>query len=917
MKKSLLLLLLAVLSLAICACEKGGKEETVVTPTEKAVKAPAVTADPTEKQAEPSATVTLTPTSTPTPTEPVSISLELWCDVTEDDARRYAFEAAAIDMVQKHPEIEFSWYALDSEEYRQKLEYAKDTGELPDIFLAQIGEEFVDSAGRGRLYCLDEAYKAFSDSLPRKACDAVTVNGSLYGIPCTVELYCMYVNTDLLSEAGYDKVPSTYLDLIECCAALHAKGITPFAFCGDDAEYVAAFLESMIEKTCGGRTLSAICNGTAGWKNGEVAGAVNAFRYLMANGYFGGEYLTNTYSAAKEQFLQGKAAFFLDSSKNAGEHAAIGSVKASEFPVLNKQKSASGQLIGETENILVVSAESAHPDVAAQFAYEFAKLVSKYDYLSENNIPAWKVDYEDPEVDLLLRSITGLANDAKYTIPYADAAMGSAEAERFRQECVKMLNEAEFDGITFVRDMSGQDIPDGTLVVFDPMKDSGGSAEYDPSRDLHDMEIIIGDWWSGDVDLPPSTYEENVRADYLTEMMERHHFTIARRTVCGWADQMDSYALSILTNEPLAEIMAVDYRFFGNFLYDGEKTLIADVSKLPEFDFSDGKWNQQIRQSMTVGTAIYGFTTEDEPGMGIFWNKNLVEQILGKSEVDRIYDLQASGEWTWDAFREFVQACTRDLDADGTTDIYGLAPYQSVFFEAAVLSNGHQFVGKDADGRYVNNTTSEDIIADCNWAYSFYEDGLARRRGSDDNWDYYWNDFHDQKAVIMIAEEYYSNYMFEAGDDEIVRQIFDFGFACFPKGPNADDYVSVSKEIIYVIPNCEKTQERLNDIAFAYNIYTNVPPELEEDPGAWKLPYESILEKRAVDETLNMMLHGGIATPNLSLAVPGLWNNDTGPIQTDLLYLLDGADMKPAERLKAANGSIQSMVDDFNNMYLK
>ena len=82
-------------------------------------------------------------------------------------------------------------------------------------------------------------------------------------------------------------------------------------------------------------------------------------------------------------------------------------------------------------------------------------------------------------------------------------------------------------GVTAVKDFTFV-IPDGTLVVFDPMKDSGGSAEYDPSRDLHDMEIIIGDWWSGDVDLPPSTYEENVRADYLTEMMERHHFTIAR-----------------------------------------------------------------------------------------------------------------------------------------------------------------------------------------------------------------------------------------------------------------------------------------------------------------------------------------------------------------------------------------------------
>ena len=527
------------------------------------------------------------------------------------------------------------------------------------------------------------------------------------------------------------------------------------------------------------------------------------------------------------------------------------------------------------------------------------------------------MDYEDPEVDLLLRSITGLANNAKYIIPYADAAMGSAEAERFRQECVKMLNEAEYDGITFVRDMSGQDIPDGTLVVFDPMIDSGGSAEYDPSRDLHDMEIIIGDWWSGDVDLPPSTYEENVRAQYLSEMMEKHHFSIKRRTVCEWSTQAESYILSVLNNEPLAEIMTVDYRYIGSFLYDSENQLITDVSKLPEFDFSDSKWNQQVRESMTVGTAVYGFSPDKTPSIGIFWNKNLVEQLMGKSEVDRIYDLQANGKWTWDAFRDFAAACTKDTNSDGVIDVYGLAAYDADFFEAAVLSNGHQFVGKDADGRYVNNATSSEIISDCNWAYSFYEDGLTRRAGEDDNWDYYWSDFLGGKAVMMVAEEYNASNMWTFDDDGISQPMFEYGFACFPKGPNASDYVSVLKDYVYVIPNCPKTQENLSNIAFAYNIYTDTPPELQEDPDVWKTSYENILDKRAIDETLWMMLQGGIGTSHLSLSVPGLWDMNSGAIQMNLLYLLSGADMNPEERLKAVNAQIQSCVDEFNNMYLK
>ena len=900
------------LALVMCACGKSGKGKDSDKVTESA-KPTSDAARPTTKVVKPTAEAT----ATPTPTEPVKISLAFWCDVTENDVRRHAFEMAASEMVKRHPEIDFSWESYDSDTYWAKLENAKKTGDLPDIFLDRIGEDFADSAESGRLYCLDEVYGDYSDSLPRKACDDATVDGRLYGIPYTEELFCMYVNTNLLGVAGFDKVPSTYRNLIDCCEALAEKGITPFAFCGADAEYVSQFLESVMEKTCGGRTLKMICSGTSGWDNGEVAGAVNAFRYMADNGYFGEDYLTASYIAAKDQFAQGKAAFFLDTSRNAGEYAAAVNAKVTEFPVLNSKRSGQGQLIGETKNILAVSSGSANPETAAKFAYEFASLVSKDEYLSRQCIPVWKVDYADPDIDLMTRSVVSLANSAKITVPYMAEAMGSAEAERFRRECEKLLSEKDFDGMAFVRDMSNKEIPEGTLTVYDPLEVTGG-AVYDPSRDLNDMEIVIGDWWSGDEDIPPYTEEEIIRAQYLEEMMERHHFSIKRRTVCEWNEQTDSYILSILANEPLADVMAVDYRFIGGFLYDTENQLIADVSQISEFDFSDSKWNQQIRQSMTVGTAVYGFTTGKEPSIGVFWNKKLVEQILGKGEVNRIYDLQASGLWTWDAFRDFVLACTRDTDANGTIDIYGLSVYQANFFEAAVLSNGHQFVSKGTDGKYINNVTSAEIVADCNWAYSFYEDGLIRRPLSDENWDYYWSDFYNQKAVMVVCEEYYANMLLDIGADGTTQPVFDYGFACFPKGPNAADLVSVSKDYVYVIPGCPVTQERIHDIAFAYNLFTDDPPELQGDSETWKTPYKAaMLEDRAIDETIDRMLNSGIGVSHLSMLIPGLWDNNVGAIQMNLLYTLDGADAKPEARLKAANAQIQSCVDAFNDMYLK
>ena len=68
-------------------------------------------------------------------------------------------------------------------------------------------------------------------------------------------------------------------------------------------------------------------------------------------------------------------------------------------------------------------------------------------------------------------------------------------------------------------------------------------------------------------------------------------------------------------------------------------------------DFSEEKWNQQVKDIMTYKDGIYGMSTEMEPRAGIFYNKRMFEEA--GIDPEEPYNLQASGEWTWAKFEEY------------------------------------------------------------------------------------------------------------------------------------------------------------------------------------------------------------------------------------------------------------------------
>ncbi|MEA4965249.1 MAG: ABC transporter substrate-binding protein [Oscillospiraceae bacterium] len=88
--------------------------------------------------------------------------------------------------------------------------------------------------------------------VPQSYLDAFTYNGVLMGITQGAAFSCMYYNMDLLSQAGWDKVPTNWDELIQCCKDVKEKtDAAPLTIAGAKTTTMYFLMELLIANVCG------------------------------------------------------------------------------------------------------------------------------------------------------------------------------------------------------------------------------------------------------------------------------------------------------------------------------------------------------------------------------------------------------------------------------------------------------------------------------------------------------------------------------------------------------------------------------------------------------------------------------------------------------------------------------------------
>ena len=440
-KRLAALLLAGVMTLGLAACEK---TPASTSSTETSVSASTSTEASTSKEAEPA-------------TEE-KVKLTMWCIATEGDSNRKAYEQAIEEMKTTFPNVELEWEAIENEAYKTKIAAAMAANEVPDIFFTWSCAFLGDFVSQGKVYCLDDVLAKYKDELPESMLGNTTYDGKHYGVPTTMNIVALFANMDILASVGWDHVPETYDDLIACCDALVAAGIYPFGCAGGETWCVTEYLEPVIQKSIGSDALNDIFLGRASYDNADVAKAVDTLQEMINKGYFDPAALSLSNDDVKQNFIDGRTAFYQNGTWNCADFAKandgqfLAKVKVTEFPVIDSSKSKLGQLIGGPSDTLAVSASSPNAELAAQYAAELGKAICHYGYLDGCGLPAWTPFYDASDINPLTQAVSEICAKADSYVLFGDTAQSAVDKDPYLEAVAKVYT-SQIDGAGFIAEL--------------------------------------------------------------------------------------------------------------------------------------------------------------------------------------------------------------------------------------------------------------------------------------------------------------------------------------------------------------------------------------------------------------------------------------------------------------------------------
>lgn len=416
--------------------------------------------------------------------------------------------------------------------------------------------------------------------------------------------------------------------------------------------------------------------------------------------------------------------------------------------------------------------------------------------------------------------------------------------------------------------------------------------------DLGGIEIKIGDWYTT-ADKEAKTEYAKATQKYIEEIESKYNFKISRENIYSFQDMQSTYVNGVMANDPICDLFYLYQETVSEPLLNG---LMKDLSKLPELDFTEEKWNPTVTNLMSIGDGIWGMSNEDEPRGGIFFNKRLLKEA-GIDENEP-YDLQAANEWTWEKFEEYCKKLTKDTDGDGKTDQYAMASFSKYFLPMCAANNNATFVDRDADGKYVNKIDTDEFKYAMNWGMDLMDKGYVMPKpASASAWDWYKAAFRDGECAMQTSETYEISAFADMEDD--------WGFVLFPynqKNENATNKSTPNDNII-VMPSCTPDDEA-EKIAFAFDLYTEPTPGYTLEQAYKEKYYDNFRDDRAVEETLTMMHDENHKQTSYIPMISGI---ELG----DFCYSVYARAETPAKKIEALSPKWNSKIDAVNKKYEK
>jgi ABC-type glycerol-3-phosphate transport system substrate-binding protein len=424
------------------------------------------------------------------------------------------------------------------------------------------------------------------------------------------------------------------------------------------------------------------------------------------------------------------------------------------------------------------------------------------------------------------------------------------------------------------------------------------------ARDLGGIEVILSNWWADwDIDsaVPGGPDEERVIA-WRKELMKRHNFTVREANIGDFGRHTEIIATSIMAGDPVASLFLVEPNWAMALYRQG---LLAPISDVPGVDFSQTEpveWNRNNRDAFTFNDKVYGFSVGYDFSScgGVFFNKRLFQEA--GLNPDLPYDLEKSGQWTWETFLDLCKKLTRDINNDGIVDIYALATQDDQTLDAILASNSAHWVDKDpVSGRFMNATRTPAFLEALQYCIRLNTEGYRAKPWEGAEWNFFEPLFLEGRGAMLVGPQWRAGALSGMADD--------WGFVLFPQGPHQSNFRLTSFSNVYVLPGTFSAEEQ-EKIMTAYQYWMSPYPG-GGDPDTWKEgQYAVFRDSRAIDETLTFMRdHQNSVVRNIEL-IPGLSKGD-------IIWSMwvEGAD--PVRLIESIQPSFDAIIDEFNRSITK
>ena len=268
----------------------------------------------------------------------------------------------------------------------------------------------------------------------------------------------------------------------------------------------------------------------------------------------------------------------------------------------------------------------------------------------------------------------------------------------------------------------------------------------------------------------------------------------------------------LITAGEIPDIVIGEAKSFPNFIM---KDLVQAWDTYVDFD--NPVWKETGAMSdidkMRYDGKVYNITAKSHNLGVMFYNK----RIISDAGLEEPMELQKRGEWTWEKFKEYLDATTMDTTGDGITDVYGIV--NTGDFPIALFASTGELHIEYENTTFRNNIKSQKIQDAANFLYEIGNNGAQYMSLGDPV-----SEFLNGKAAFVYTNDYrgYEDYAALWDTDGI-------GIVPMPKYSGADEQYQASlTDNIWLMKGAKNPEgAALLVLAEQYDRLLNLDPAME------------------------------------------------------------------------------------------